>query len=113
MQKQMLDTDQKALEINLDELFMAHLLKSGAGQEVAQSILKLARRQGYCQNHVSITTKFIRMNLRHRTQWEICLWPAWNKMLDHEYVLMEERLQETHARSQFFVFADTVAALNY
>jgi hypothetical protein len=35
------------------------------------------------------------------------------KMLDHEYSLLEERLKEHRPESNFFVFADTVAAINY
>ena len=35
------------------------------------------------------------------------------KMLDHEYSLMVERLSTVRPDSSFFVFADTVAAINY
>ncbi|MEL6122840.1 MAG: TonB-dependent receptor, partial [Bacteroidota bacterium] len=35
------------------------------------------------------------------------------KMLDHEYELIRERLMETREDAQYFVFADTVSAINY
>ena len=34
-------------------------------------------------------------------------------MIDHEYGLMEDRLKEEKPDTSFFVFADTVAAINY
>jgi hypothetical protein len=34
-------------------------------------------------------------------------------MLDHEWSLMEERLSESRPDATFFVFADTVQAINY
>ena len=35
------------------------------------------------------------------------------KMLEHEYDLMQSRLQNIKPNTNFFVFADTVAAINY
>ncbi len=35
------------------------------------------------------------------------------KMLDHEYELLEERLEKERPDTKFFAFADTIAALNY
>ena len=35
------------------------------------------------------------------------------KMLDHEYALMDERLRGHKPEANFFVFADTVSAINY
>lgn len=114
MQKQMLDTDQKALEINLDETIYGTFAEIGAGQEVARHFFKVGAAAGTIAKTMSAYDKIYSdeiYGIEHSGRY-VCEARV-NKMLDHEYVLMEERLQKHMPDRNFFVFADTVAALNY
>lgn len=109
-----LDTDQKALEINLDERLYGTFAEIGAGQEVARIFFKVGAAAGTIAKTMSAYDKIYSDEIygvepSGRYVCESRLY----KMLNHEYGLMEERLQDHKPQSNFFVFADTVAALNY
>ena len=114
MGKQILDTDQKALEINLDEKIYGTFAEIGAGQEVARIFFKVGAAAGTIAKTMSAYDKIFSDEIYgiEESGRYVCS-SRLLKMLDHEYGLMDERLQHHMPDTNFFVFADTVAAINY
>lgn len=108
-QKELLTTPQKALTINLDASKYGTFAEIGAGQEVAREFFQAGGASGTIAKSISaydmvfsdaIYGKAPRYVSRERLK----------LMLDHEYQLLVERLSPTRGdRTNFFVFADTVA----
>jgi hypothetical protein len=107
---ELLTTNLKALTINLDEAKYGTFAEIGAGQEVARHFFQAGGAAGTIAKSISaydikfgdaIYGKAARHVSRERL----------HSMLDHEYNLLIERLQELRGdRSAFFVFADTASA---
>ena len=114
MARQILDTDQKALEINLDEKIYGTFAEIGAGQEVARIFFKVGAAAGTIAKSISAYDKTFsdRIYGETRTGRYVCESRLY-RMLDYEYQLMVERLEEERPNTKFFVFSDTIAALNY
>jgi len=109
-----LETDQKALEINLDPHIYGTFAEIGAGQEVARYFFQVGAAAGTIAKTMSAYDKVYSDQIygpepSGRYVCESRLY----KMLDHEYSLMSDRLQQERPDCKFFVFADTVAAINY
>ncbi len=107
-------TEQKALEINLDENIYGTFSEVGAGQEVANNFFHVGASSGTIAKTMSAYDKtysdaIYGVEESGRYVCESRLY----KMLDHEYELLEERLKEERPDTCFFVFADTVSAINY
>ena len=112
-QKDLLTTNRKALTINLDEPKYGTFAEIGAGQEVARIFFQAGGAAGTVAKSMSaydmtfsdsIYGKAPRYVSRERL----------GLMLDHEYTLLIERLNEKRGdTTTFFVFADTVAARNF
>jgi hypothetical protein len=112
-QKDLLTTGQKALTINLDVPKYGTFAEIGAGQEVAREFFQAGGASGTIAKSISaydmvfsdaIYGKAPRYVSRERLK----------LMLDHEYQLLIDRLSGTRGdRTNFFVFADTVATSNY
>ncbi len=106
-------TDEKALQINLDPSKYGTFAEIGAGQEVARRFFRVGGAAGTIAKTMSaydmtfsdaIYGPADRYVSRVRLQ----------TMLDHEYKLLVERLDEQFgAEKTFFVFADTVAARSF
>jgi len=106
-------TDEKALQINLDPSKYGTFAEIGAGQEVARRFFRVGGASGTIAKTMSaydmtfsdaIYGPADRYVSRVRLQ----------TMLDHEYKLLVERLDEQFgAEKTFFVFADTVAARSF
>ncbi len=106
-------TDEKALRINLDATKYGTFGEIGAGQEVARRFFRVGGAAGTIAKTMSaydmtfsdaIYGPAARYVSRVRLQ----------KMLDHEYDLLIERLDRKFgAEKTFFVFADTVAARSF
>lgn len=114
MRRQTLETEQKALEINLDPLIYGTFAEIGAGQEVARHFFQAGAAAGTIAKTMSAYDKVYSDKIygpepSGRYVCESRLY----KMLDHEYDLMVDRLQNERPDTNFFVFADTVAAINY
>lgn len=112
--RQQLETDQKALEINLDPSIYGTFAEIGAGQEVARYFFQVGAAAGTIAKTMSAydkvySDKIYGLEPSGRYVCESRLY----KMLDHEYDLMRTRLQNERPETNFFVFADTVAAINY
>lgn len=112
-QKELLTPTRKALTINLDEAKYGTFAEIGAGQEVARVFFQAGGAAGTVAKTMSaydmtfsdaIYGKAPRYVSKERLK----------LMLDHEYELLLERLNgQRGERTQFFAFADTVAARNF
>ena len=101
---------QRALAINIDRQIYGTFAEIGAGQEVARCFFSVGGAAGTVAKSMSaydmqvsdaIYGKASRYVSRERLE----------KMLDHEYTLLQERLRESRGGStRFFAFADTAAA---
>src|ERR1700704_6229187 len=110
--KELLTTTQKARRINLDAPMYGTFAEIGAGQEVAREFFHAGGASGTVAKSISaydmvfsdaIYGKSPRYVSRERL----------DLMLDHEYGLLVERLSAIRGdRTNFFVFADTVATSN-
>ena len=110
---ELLTTTQKARRINFDAPVYGTFAEIGAGQEVAREFFHAGGASGTIAKSISaydmvfsdaIYGKSPRYVSRERL----------NLMLDHEYLLLVERLSAIRGdRSNFFVFADTVATSNH
>jgi hypothetical protein len=108
------EPEQKALEINLDPKIYGTFAEIGAGQEVARHFFQAGAAAGTIAKTMSAYDKIYSDEIygpepSGRYVCENRLY----KMLDHEYDLMEHRLKNIRPDTNFFVFADTVAALNF
>ena len=114
MARQALETEQKALEINLDESVYGTFAEIGAGQEVARHFFQAGGAAGTIAKTMSAYDKVYSDKIygQEASSRYVCESRLY-KMLDHEYDLMESRLQNEKPGCNFFVFADTVSALNY
>jgi hypothetical protein len=109
MPNEMLDTSQKALQINLEAKRYGTFAEIGAGQEVARWFFRVGGAAGSVAKTISAYDMAVsdaiygpteRYVSRHRLQ----------AMLDYEYHLLLERLDKSRgSKSAFFVFANTVA----
>lgn len=113
-ERQIIKTEQKALEINLNDRIYGTFAEIGAGQEVARNFFQVGAAAGTVAKTMSAYDKIISDEIygpedKQRYVCESRLY----KMLDHEYRLIEERLMEGRVDAQYFVFADTVSAINY
>jgi len=116
MTRRILETEQKALEINLDEPIYGAFAEIGAGQEVARHFFQVGAAAGTIAKSMSAYDKTVSDEIygpeqagKGRYVCESRLY----KMLDHEYLLMESRLRKERPAHTFFAFADTVAAINF
>lgn len=116
MTRRILETEQKALEINLDEAIYGAFAEIGAGQEVARHFFQAGAAAGTIAKTMSAYDKVVSDEIygaeeqgKGRYVCESRLY----KMLAHEYALMEGRLRTLRPEQCFFAFADTVAAINY
>ena len=114
MARPLLETDQKALEINLNPKIYGTFAEIGAGQEVARYFFQVGAAAGTIAKTMSAYDKVysdqiygVEPSGRYVCESRI------HKMMDHEYELMVDRLRHDRPDSTFFVFADTVAAINY
>lgn len=112
--RQLLETEQKALEINLDDRIYGTFAEIGAGQEVARHFFQVGAAAGTIAKTMSAYDKVYSDQIygpepSGRYVCESRLY----KMLDHEHNLMVERLRHDRPETSFFVFADTIAAVNY
>jgi len=114
MKRQLLETEQKALEINLDDKVYGAFAEIGAGQEVARYFFQVGAAAGTIAKTVSAYDKVVSDKIYgiQGTGRYVCEARVY-KMLDHEYELMLDRLDTERPETCFFAFADTVAAINY
>ncbi len=115
MDQQIKKTEQKALEINLDTNIYGTFAEIGAGQEVARNFFQVGAAAGTIAKTMSAYDKTYSDAIygSEESNRYVCESRLY-KMLDHEYQLIEERLMKRKEDDRrYFVFADTVAAINY
>ena len=112
--RHVLKTEQKALEINLNDRIYGTFAEIGAGQEVARHFFQVGAAAGTIAKTMSAYDKTYsdRIYGEEESRRYVCESRLY-KMLDHEYDLIEERLMGRREDSNYFVFADTVQAINY
>jgi hypothetical protein len=112
--RQVLDTDQKALEINLNNKVYGAFAEIGAGQEVARYFFKVGAAAGTIAKTMSAYDKVVSDDIYgiESSGRYVCENRLY-KMLDHEWDLMVTRLGVRRPDTCFFAFADTIAALNF
>ncbi|RIL11993.1 MAG: nicotinate-nucleotide adenylyltransferase [Proteobacteria bacterium] len=113
MEEENPSADRKALRINLDKQAYGTFAEIGAGQEVARHFFRVGGASGTIAKTMSAyDMKFsdeIYGKCKRYVSRERLL-----SMLDHEYKLLIERLNDQRGtETRFFVFADTVAARNF
>ena len=114
MKRQSLETEQKALEINLNDKIYGSFAEIGAGQEVARHFFQVGAAAGTIAKTISAYDKVVSDKIYgiESTGRYVCEARVY-KMLDHEFDLMETRLDNERPNTSFFAFADSVAAINF
>lgn len=108
-------TKQKALAINLNPEIYGSFAEIGAGQDVAANFFKAGASSGTIAKTMSAYDMTfsdaiygVQQVRRYVSEQRL------KSMLDHEYSLLIERLNEQRgATTTFFAFSDTMSALNY
>lgn len=115
MEREILDTKRKALNINLNPNIYGTFAEIGAGQEVARNFFTAGAASGTVAKTMSAYDMTFSDAIygaeesgRYVSQSRL------RKMLNHEFDLLTERLTGPKYDSRtFFAFADTVTTLNY
>jgi hypothetical protein len=107
-------TEQKALTINLNEAIYGTFAEIGAGQEVARNFFQVGAASSTIAKTMSAYDKtysdaIYGIEESGRYVCESRLY----KMLDHEWNLLDERLRKVKPDTTFFVFSDTISAINF
>lgn len=105
----------KALKINLAKKFYGTFAEIGAGQEVARHFFQAGGPSGSIAKTISAyDMTFSDAIYGKDSSGRYVSRSRLVKMLDKEFHLLQERLGDTRGKDHaFFVFADTVAALNF
>ncbi|WP_256004719.1 nicotinamide mononucleotide adenylyltransferase [Pedobacter deserti] len=115
MEREILDTRRKALNINLNPKIYGTFAEIGAGQEVARNFFTAGAASGTVAKTMSAYDMTfsdaiygVEESGRYVSQSRL------QKMLNHEYGLLNERLNTAKYDDRtFFAFANTVTTLNY
>jgi len=106
-------TDEKTLQINLDSTKYGTFAEIGAGQEVARRFFRVGGAAGTIAKTMSAYDMTFSDAIYGPAQRYVSR-VRLQTMLDHEYDLLVERLdQKFGTEKTFFVFADTVAARSF
>src|SRR5215471_16377715 len=108
-----LDTNQKALQINLDAKRYGTFAEIGAGQEVARWFFRVGGAAGTVAKAISAYDTAVSDALYGPTDRYVSR-QRLQAMLEHEYAVLLDGLGPRRGdRSAFFVLADTVATRSY
>src|SRR5690606_9046892 len=115
MAREILENKRKALKINLSEQIYGTFAEIGAGQEVARNFFTAGAASGTIAKTMSAYDMAFsdaiygaEANGRYVSSSRL------EKMLDHEYQLLTDRLKgPKYQNRKFFAFADTVTTLNF
>src|SRR5580704_3618433 len=107
------ETNRKALQINLDAQKYGTFAEIGAGQEVARRFFLVGGASGTIAKTMSAYDMTFSDAIYGPTDRYVSR-ARLQTMLDHEYSLLLERLDaKVGGQRTFFVFADTVAARSF
>lgn len=110
-----LSTMQKALAINLDDRKYGTLVEIGAGQEVSRFFFQAGGAAGTIAKTMSAYDMTVSDSIygEEKSGRYVCRSRV-EKMLEREYPLLVDRVSEVRSKtSQYFAFANTVAAKGY
>ena len=110
-----LTAGQKALQINLDENIYGSFVEIGAGQEVARNFFKAGSASTTIAKTMSAYDKDFSNAIygKEKDGRYVCK-SRLEKMLEHEYQLLDERLnRKNYKNTKFFTYADTITTTNY
>ena len=110
-----LTAGQKALQINLDDTIYGSFIEIGAGQEVARNFFKAGSASSTIAKTMSAYDRdFSDAIYGKEADGRYVCKSRLEKMLDHEYQLLDKRLdRDKHKNTKFFVYADTITTTNY
>lgn len=109
---QRLSSEEKALRINLDSSIYGSFNEIGAGQEVAANFF----RAGGSSGTIAWTRSAYDMKVSDRIYGECRRYVCEERletMLDKEFSMMTDMLDEKKPEKRFFAFCNTVESLNY
>jgi hypothetical protein len=107
------DTLQKALRVNLDPRWYGTIAEIGAGQEVARWFFRAGGAAGTVAKSISAYDMAVSDAVYGKSDRYVSMGRL-QAMLDQEFQLNLDRLQESRGDSNaFFAFADTVVARSY
>lgn len=115
MEREILSIKRKALRINLDQNIYGTFAEIGAGQEVVRNFFQVGGASGTIAKAMSAyDMTFSDAIYGSEGAGRYVSEPRLHKMLDHEYDLLNERLQhDKYDNKRFFVFSNTCTTLNY
>ncbi|MBE50101.1 MAG: nicotinate-nucleotide adenylyltransferase [Flavobacteriales bacterium] len=114
-EKVILSSKQKALKINLEKKVYGSIVETGAGQEVARQFFRAGSASGTIAKTMSAYDKDFSDAIygKEKNGRYVCKSRIQN-MLNHEYELLETRLNRKHfPNRRFFAFANTISTINY
>lgn len=113
MSREILGSNQKALQINLDPATYGTFAEIGAGQEVARWFFRVGGAAGTVAKTMSAYDMIFSDAIYGQCKRYVSR-QRLSTMLSHEYDLLVERLDARRGlNTRFFVFADTAAAKSY
>ena len=113
MDREIISTHQKALQVNLDPAKYGTFAEIGAGQEVARWFFRVGGAAGTIAKTISAYDMTISDAIYGPVERYVSR-QRLETMLEREYGLLIERLaQKRGATTRFFAFADTVVARSY
>lgn len=110
-----LTAGQKALQINLDDTIYGSFVEIGAGQEVVRHFFKAGSASTTIAKTMSAYDRdFSDAIYGKEADGRYVCKSRLEKMLEHEYQLLDERLdRKNHKKTRFFTYADTITTTNY
>jgi len=115
MENVILSSEQKALNINLDEHIYGTFSEIGAGQEVVRCFFRSGGASGTIAKAMSAYDMDVSDAIygKEESGRYVCE-SRLKKMIDREYLLLEERLnRKKHYNKYFFSFANTISTTKY
>ena len=113
MPQETLDPHRKALAVNLDPATYGTFAEIGAGQEVARWLFRVGGAAGTVAKAMSAYDMTFSDAIYGACERYVSR-ERLVRMLDHEYALLEERLDGKRGdTTRFFAFADTVATRSF
>ena len=115
LERVILSAKQKALRINLNQDLYGTFAEIGAGQEVVRHFFRAGGASGTIAKTISAYDRdFSDAIYGKEEKGRYVCESRIDKMLEHEYNLIEERItRDDHPSKQYFAFANTVATINY
>jgi hypothetical protein len=113
MERQVLDSSQKALSINLDRTIYGTFAEIGAGQEIARNFFVVGGASGTIAQSLSAYDMSISDSLYGERPGRYVCKARLDQMISYEYNRLVSELSSKKPEKRFFALADTVEAINY